>query len=56
MSEPLPYDEIKIDKIVKLEDILNTLDDNDIGYFTEVDLTFPEKLKEETFHLLLNKY
>ena len=33
MSEPLPYDEIKFDKNVKLEDILNTLDDSDIGYF-----------------------
>ena len=38
MSEPLPYDEIKIDKNVKLEDMLNTLDDSDIGYFIEVDL------------------
>ena len=31
MSELLPYDEIKFDKSVKLEDILNTPDDNDIG-------------------------
>ena len=38
MSEPIPYDEIKIDKNVKLEDRLNTLDDSDIGYFIEVDL------------------
>ena len=33
MSKPLPYDEIKFDKSVELEDILNTPDDNDIGYF-----------------------
>ena len=38
MSEPLPYDEIKFDNDVKLEDILNTPDDSDIGYLIEVDL------------------
>ena len=48
MSEPLPYDEIKFDKSVKLEDILKTQDDNDIGYFGEVDLTYPDKIKEKT--------
>ena len=31
MSEPLPYDEIKFDNNVKLEDILNTPDDSDIS-------------------------
>ena len=31
MSEPLPYDEIKFDNTVKLEDILNTPDDSDKG-------------------------
>ena len=31
MSQPLPYDEIKLDKNVKLEVIINTLDDSDIG-------------------------
>ena len=36
ISQPLPYDEIKFDKNVKLEDILNTPDDSDIGYFVEV--------------------
>ena len=38
MSETLLYDEIKIDNNVKLEDILSTPDDSDIGYFVEVDL------------------
>ena len=38
MSEPLLYDEIKFDNNVKLEDILNTPDDGDNGYFIEVDL------------------
>ena len=48
MSEPLPYDEIKFDKNDKLEDILKTLDDDDIGYFIEVDLKYPDKIKEKT--------
>ena len=37
MSEPLPYDEIKFDRDIKSEDILNTTDDTGIGYFIEVD-------------------
>ena len=48
MSEPLPYDEIKYDNIIKLENILNTPDDSDIGYFIEVDLTYPNNIKEKT--------
>ena len=48
MSEPLPYDEIKFDNIIKLEDILNTPDDSGIGYFIEVDLTYPDNIKEKT--------
>ena len=32
-SEPLPYDESKFYNNVKLEGILNTSDDSDIGYF-----------------------
>ena len=48
MSEPLPYDETKFDNTVKLEDILNTLDDSDIGYFIEADLIYPDKIKERT--------
>ena len=48
MSEPLPYDEIKFDNNVNLEDILNTPDDSDIGYFIEVDLIYPNNKKEKT--------
>ena len=48
MSESLPYDEIKLDNTVKLEDILNTRDDSDIGYFIEVDLTYPNNIKQKT--------
>ena len=50
MSPPLPYDEINFDQNVKLEDILNTPDDSDIGYFIEVDLKYPDNKKEKTKH------
>ena len=48
MSEYLLYDEIKFDRNVKLEDILNTPDYSDIGYFIEVDLKYPDNIKEKT--------
>ena len=48
MSQYLPYDEIKFDNTVKLEDILNTPDDSDIGYFVEVNLKYPDNIKEKT--------
>ena len=51
MSEPLPYDEIKFDNNVTLEDILNTPDDSNIGYFIEVNLTYPNNIKEKTKNL-----
>ena len=38
MSQPLPYDEIKYDNNVNLEEILNTPDDGAIAYLIEVDL------------------
>ena len=46
----LPYDEIKFDRNVKLEDILNTPDDSDLGYFIEVDLKQSDNIKEKTKH------
>ena len=48
MSQMLPHDKIKFDKNVKLEDLLNTPDDSDIGYFIEVDLTYHDNIKEKT--------
>ena len=48
MSEYLPYDEIKFDKNVRLEEILNTPDNSDIGFFIEVDLNYPENIKYTT--------
>ena len=51
MSEPLPYDEIKFDITVKLDDILCTPDDSDIGYFVELDLIYPDNIKGKTKYL-----
>ena len=33
-----------------LEEILNTPDDSDIGYFIEIDLKYPNNIKEKTKH------
>ena len=48
MSQPLPYDEIKFNRNVKLEDTINTPDDSDIGYFLEGNLTYPDNMKGKT--------
>ena len=54
MIQPLPYDEIEMwhghpDLYVnKLDEILSTLDDSDIGFFVEVDLRYPDDIKEKT--------
>ena len=39
MSQPLPYDESKFEKNVCLNEILNTPDNSDIGYFLKVNLS-----------------
>ena len=54
MSQFLPYDEIEMwhgdpNKYWRwLDEILNTPDDADIGYFVEVDLKYPHNIKEKT--------
>ena len=54
MSQPLPYDEIEMwhghtDLYMnKIEEILNTPVDSDIGYSFEVDLRYPDNKKEKT--------
>ena len=48
MSQMLFYDEIKFEKDICLEEILNTPDGNEIGYFIEVDLKYPDITKKET--------
>ena len=54
MSESLPYDEIEMwyahpDLYMnKLEEIINNAEDSEIGCFFEVDLRYPDKIKEKT--------
>ena len=48
MSQYLPYDEIKLETDFSIDDILQTPDDNDIGYFIEVDLSYPKEIKEKS--------
>ena len=54
MSQMLPYDEIEMwhgdpNKYWNwLDEILNTADENEIGYFLEVDLKYPDNIKEKT--------
>ena len=52
MSQPLPYDEVEMwhghpDFYMDwLEEILNTPDDSEIGYFIEVDLRYLDNIKQ----------
>ena len=54
MSQFLPYDEIEMwhgdpNKYWRwLDIILNTPDDNEIGYFLELDLKYPDNIKQKT--------
>ena len=58
MSQLLPYDEIEMwhghpDLYMdKLEETLKTPDDSDIGYFVEVDLKYPDEMKQKTKNFL----
>ena len=57
MPQILPYDEIEMwhghpDNYWNwLEEVLTTSDNSDIGYFLEVDLKYPDKMKEKTKNL-----
>ena len=54
MSQSLPHIEIKIwlghcsCYVERLEEILNTPDDSQSGYFLEVELSYPYKIRENT--------
>ena len=54
MIQSLPYDEIEMwhghpDRYKNwLKEIVNTPDDSDIGDFVEVDLKYPDNIKEKT--------
>lgn len=47
MSEHLPYDEVRLNTEVDLEQVVNTSDDNDTGYIVECDLSFPPEIHEK---------
>ena len=47
MSQSSPKDKTKFDRKVKLEVILSTPDDSDIGYFINVDVSYPDNEKEK---------
>ena len=51
MSHLLPYDEIEFDENVTLEDISNTPDASDFGYFVEADIKNSDKMKQKTKNL-----
>ena len=48
LSQPIPNDETKFEMNFNLEEILNTPDDSDVGYLVEVDLSYPDIIKEKT--------
>ena len=48
LSQMLPYDEIKFEKDFCSEEILNTSDDSEVGYFLEVVLRYPDNMEEKT--------
>ena len=50
MSQPLPYDEIKFGRNVCSKEIIITPDNSDIGFFLEVDLSYPYKIRQKTEH------
>ena len=51
----LPYDEIKFDANVNLQDTSNNSDDFYVCYFVESDLKYQDEIKEKTkfFHFVL---
>ena len=54
MSQSTPYDVIEMWHghpdlyINNFEEIINTPDDSDIGYYVEVDLRYPHNLKKDS--------
>ena len=48
MSQYLPYENLKFDNNIDIETILNTAYDSEIGYFVEVDLIYPDEIKDKT--------
>ncbi len=47
MSQLLPYDEVKIDNDISIDKVLETNDDNYVGYIVECDLIFPDEIHDK---------
>ncbi len=47
MSQPLPFKDLKFENNITLENILETSDNNDVGYYVECDLSYPEELHDK---------
>jgi hypothetical protein len=47
MSQPLPYDEVKINTEITIDEVLKTSDDSKNGYVVECDLHFPKHIHEK---------
>ena len=46
MVQALPYKDIKFNKEITIDEILQTEDDAETGYTVEVDLSFPQEIHE----------
>ena len=47
MSQFLPFDDVKINKEITIDDVLKTPDENETGYVIECDLHFPKEIHEK---------
>ena len=47
MSQFLPYDDVKINTEITIDEILNTPDENETGYVIECDSHFPKEIHEK---------
>ena len=48
MSQSLPDDEIKFSKVICMNKILSAPDESNFGYFVEVDLKYPDNIRQKT--------
>ena len=47
MCQSLPYDDVRINTEVTIEQVLETTDDNEYGYVVECDLHFPKEIHDK---------
>ena len=50
MSQSLPYDEVRLNTEVTLEEILTAEDEGEVGYVVECDLHFPTEIHDKLKH------